>query len=237
MDRENNDRGMIDRTVGEKKEFSFPAVHFPVMAWASLVCFACFALYLSCPPSAGRDAPRAMFGPRLHSRENGLPAAFGPVKTEGFMKNEPPCPPSFGPARCGPRNLIFTSQMQYPLSFPNRRWVEEHARRQSFAQLPVGNAVEEIDQLPQAALVGASSIIAPIPVARSSLSRDHPCRAISMSLRGAHAVQRFGVAQLRPEEAVKGHEGEADHRHDKGRATCRTDRRRNPSAWAGPRRP
>ena len=57
MDRENNDRGMIDRTVGEKKEFSFPAMHLPVMAWASLVCFACFALYRSCPPSAGRDAP------------------------------------------------------------------------------------------------------------------------------------------------------------------------------------
>ena len=151
MDRENNDRGMIDRTVAEKKEFNFPAVHFPVMAWASLVCFACFALYLSCPPSAGRDAPRTMFGPRLHSRENGLPAAFGPVKTEGFMKNESPCPPSFGPARCGPGNLIFTSQMQYPLSFPNRKMGRGTCSASVIGELPVGNAVEEIDQLPQAA--------------------------------------------------------------------------------------
>ena len=50
MDRENNDRSMIDRTVGEKKELHFPAVHLPVMAWASLVCLACFAIYLPCPP-------------------------------------------------------------------------------------------------------------------------------------------------------------------------------------------
>ena len=35
MDRENNDRSMIDRTVGEKKELHFPAAHLPVMAWAS----------------------------------------------------------------------------------------------------------------------------------------------------------------------------------------------------------
>ena len=116
MDRKNNDRSMIDRNIAEKNEFHFPAVHFPVMAWASLVCFACFALYLSCPPSAGTDAPRAMSGPRLYTRKNGLPAAFGPVKTEGFVKNDSPRPPSFGPARCGPENPIFASQVKYPLS-------------------------------------------------------------------------------------------------------------------------
>ena len=120
MDRKNNDRSMIDRNIAEKNEFHFPAVHFPVMAWASLVCFACFALYRSCPPSAGRDAPRAMFGPRLHSRENGLPAAFGPVKTEGFMKNDSPRPPSFGPARCGPGNPIFASQVKNPRYIPRQ---------------------------------------------------------------------------------------------------------------------
>ena len=85
MDRENNDRSMIDRTVGEKKAFHFPIVHFPLIPWA------CFAIYLFgrlSPPST--NTPLAMFGPRLHNRENGLHAALGPVKTERFMKNDSP---------------------------------------------------------------------------------------------------------------------------------------------------
>ena len=70
MDRENNDRSMIDRTVGEKKEFNFPAVHFPVMAWASLVCFACFALYLLMSTLRGQGrAARNVWSTTAQSRK------------------------------------------------------------------------------------------------------------------------------------------------------------------------
>ena len=122
MDRENNDRSMIDRTVGEKKEFIF--LPYTFLSWLGrLSCVLRVSRSISHvhPPRAGTRRG-AMFGPRLHSRENGLPAAFGPVKTEGFMKNESPCPPSFGPARCGPGNLIFASQVKYPRYIPAKNY-------------------------------------------------------------------------------------------------------------------